>query len=66
MHDVLTWLNAPDPFSNHSQACEAKQPETGNWFLNSSDYRDWKIQSGSTLWLHGIRKSRNEPNLASG
>ena len=51
---ILEWLAAPDPSSNHYKACQAQQQKTGRWLLESSSYTNWKNQKSSFLWLHGI------------
>ena len=51
---ILQWLAAPDPSSNHNKACQAKQRETGRWLIDSANYISWKTQQSSFLWLHGI------------
>lgn len=56
---IVNWLNAPDPSSNHNKACQARQPKTGLWLLNSSEYEKWKTETDRILWLHGIRKYRS-------
>ena len=52
--NINHWLNAPDPSSNHNNARKKRQPTTGEWFLKSANFSDWKAQSKSLLWLHGI------------
>ena len=51
---ILQWLAAPDPSSNHNKACQSKQQGTGRWFIESANYINWKTQQSSFLWLHGI------------
>ena len=51
---ILGWLAAPDPSSNHSKACCTKHPETGRWLLESLEYTTWKNNPASFLWIHGI------------
>ena len=51
---IVQWLAAPDPSSNHDKACQTKQRETGRWFIDSANYINWKTQQSSFLWLHGI------------
>ena len=51
---ILQWLAAPDPSANHNKACQTKQRETGRWFIDSTNYINWKSQKSSFLWLHGI------------
>lgn len=53
-HQIVQWLAAPDPSSNHNKTSKIKQPGTGQWLLESSEYRKWKSQPASFLWLHGI------------
>ncbi len=54
---ILRWLSPPDPSLNHNSAHKKQQPITGAWFLNSSQFADWRTHLNSFLWLHGIRKS---------
>ena len=51
---ILGWLAAPDPSSNHSKACCTKHPETGRWLLESLEYTTWKNHPASFLWINGI------------
>ncbi|KAG4414253.1 hypothetical protein IFR04_012625, partial [Cadophora malorum] len=51
---IRHWLSSPDPSSNHNAACKARQPTTGEWFLKSSEFEEWKMTSRSFLWLYGI------------
>ena len=51
---IYRWLAAPDPSSNHNKASKTKQPETGRWLLEGSEYGKWKSQPATFLWLHGI------------
>jgi hypothetical protein len=50
------WLSPPDPSLNHNAACKKRQPTTGEWFLTSDHFEEWKMSPNSFLWLHGIRK----------
>lgn len=54
---IKQWLAAPHPSSNHKAAKEKRQSSTGNWFIQSQEFTDWKMGASSFLWLHGIRKS---------
>lgn len=54
---INQWLAAPNPSSNHNAAVKKRQPGTGEWFTQSKEFADWKIRTGSFIWLHGIRKS---------
>lgn len=52
---MLCWLNVPDFRSNHLDACAKHQPTTGDWFLESEQFANWKMHPCSFLWIHGIR-----------
>ena len=53
---IYQWLSAPDPSSNHNDACKKRQPTTGSWFIKGEQFDIWKAASNSMLWLHGIRE----------
>jgi hypothetical protein len=57
---VHKWLKAPDPSSNHNNACKKRQPTTGTWFTESDDFKKWMDDLNSFLWLHGIRMFFND------
>ncbi|KAF4917995.1 Vegetative incompatibility protein HET-E-1 [Colletotrichum viniferum] len=48
------WLCAPDPSVNFNWAISQHLSGTGEWFLESEEYRRWKTSPGSSLWLYGI------------
>ena len=54
---IIQWLAAPLPSSNHNNAMKKRQPGTGEWFTQSKDFVDWRIEINSFIWLHGIRES---------
>ncbi|KAL5325365.1 hypothetical protein ACEPPN_006490 [Leptodophora sp. 'Broadleaf-Isolate-01'] len=51
---IRHWLSSPDPSSNHNAACKARQATTGEWFLKSDEFEEWKMTPRSFLWLYGI------------
>jgi len=51
---IYLWLSAPDPSSNHKDACQKRQATTGEWFINGDEFRQWKSGLNSFIWLHGI------------
>ena len=53
---IHLWLAAPDPSSNHNDACRKRQATTGEWFINGEEFRQWKSGLNSFIWLHGIRR----------
>jgi len=53
---IFRWLSSPDPSSNHNSARKKQQSTTGAWFLDGSQFDQWRTNPNSFLWLHGIRK----------
>ena len=52
--DILNWLDAPDPSTNHDKALESQLERTGLWFLNGEAFTKWKTGKASRIWLYGI------------
>lgn len=52
--NILRWLSAPDPSSNYNSALKKRHIDTGLWFINSQQFRDWKVGKDAFLWLYGI------------
>ena len=50
---IVTWLSAPDPWTNHQSACDRHEPDTGKWLLQSTPYRNWKAGTSRHLWICG-------------
>ena len=53
-NDLATWLSPPDPFINYNTASDARYGGTGVWFIESSEFHNWK-ESASLLWIYGKR-----------
>lgn len=54
---ALRWLSSIDPSSNHNSAHMKHEPTTGEWFLESDDFKSWEGDSSNNfLWLHGKRR----------
>ena len=51
---IRRWLCAPDPSENYHKALKQQQPGTGEWFLDSKEFSNWKSEPASFLWLYGI------------
>ncbi|KAH8691230.1 ankyrin repeat-containing domain protein [Talaromyces proteolyticus] len=49
---MLQWLCSVDPSTNHEAAQSKREPGSGMWFLEGSEFNAWKV-SGSVLWLNG-------------
>jgi hypothetical protein len=41
----------------HNQLLEEHHEGTGQWFLESNVFRQWRNNSASNLWIQGIRES---------
>ncbi|KAK2026126.1 purine and uridine phosphorylase, partial [Colletotrichum zoysiae] len=50
---LYLWLSTPDPSTNAALARTRKHPGTGDWFLNSATFREWKTDERQHLWLYG-------------
>ncbi len=48
------WLSPPDPSTNRNAAKEKRQEGTGNWFVTSTAFLEWKSGLRRHLWLHGL------------
>lgn len=52
--DIIAWLDAPNPWTNHLSARQQYENETGSWLLSSREYQSWRsADSSRTLWLYG-------------
>lgn len=49
------WLSPPDPSINHNIAWKAHHKGSAEWFIHGNTYRQWKMSTGSLLWIHGKR-----------
>ncbi|KAL8924377.1 MAG: hypothetical protein Q9172_002724 [Xanthocarpia lactea] len=54
---MLQWLSSEDPSLSHNRAIQKKQQGTGSWYLESTDFNQWRSSSHSLAWLYGIRGS---------
>ncbi|KAL5936604.1 hypothetical protein ACKVV7_001337 [Pyricularia oryzae] len=54
---VVAWLSAPPTSVNAANARQNRHEGTGQWFLDSPDFcdwKDWKAASRKCLWLKGM------------
>ncbi|OTB04523.1 hypothetical protein M426DRAFT_11417 [Hypoxylon sp. CI-4A] len=51
---VLKWLSPVDPWESYVPAVNRCHEGTGQWFLKSKDFQDWKDWGGSNIWLSGF------------
>lgn len=54
LKDIFKWLSPPDPSADFVKAHKQHHPGTGQWFLGSAAYSNWKRESSSFLWLNGM------------
>lgn len=52
--DILNWLIPSDFGSQHSVCRELRQPKTGRWFIESTEYQIWRNEYGKVLFCQGI------------
>ena len=55
--DIFAWLSPPDPWKNHHDACKSRHRGTGEWFIQSNTFLEWRTSEvpSSLLWVHGKR-----------
>ncbi|KGO76098.1 hypothetical protein PITC_006410 [Penicillium italicum] len=52
--ETLDWLTKIDYGPLHSDYLKRRQPETGKWLLESTEYQDWRNTDKKTLFCPGI------------
>ena len=56
--DFLNWISPHDYEEAHDTIYKKKHPGTGDWLLDTKEFRDWIDSSTSALlWCHGKRES---------
>ncbi|KAK7212205.1 hypothetical protein V2G26_019383 [Clonostachys chloroleuca] len=48
------WLSASNPETNFKADLCTYHPGTCLWFLEGDKFKDWKLASRQSLWMHGI------------
>ncbi|XXG97511.1 hypothetical protein Hte_003816 [Hypoxylon texense] len=51
---ILKWLSPIDPWESYNSAVHRCHDGTGQWFLKSTEFQDWRDQPGRNLWLSGF------------
>ncbi|KAL8824359.1 MAG: hypothetical protein Q9191_005106 [Dirinaria sp. TL-2023a] len=51
---ILTWLSPFESPKSHATALQNHEKGTGQWFLDSDEFRQWVERSGVTLYCPGI------------
>ncbi|KAI9813265.1 MAG: hypothetical protein M1827_004207 [Pycnora praestabilis] len=52
---VLRWLNVGNTSLSHAEACKKRQLGIGSWLIGGTIFKDWKVESSSFLWVHGVQ-----------
>jgi hypothetical protein len=52
--EILDWLTPIDYAPQHSDYLKRRQPGTGKWLLDSTEYQAWLKTNGQTLFCPGI------------
>lgn len=52
---MLQWLSNADPSISHNRAVQKRQHDSGQWFLDSTQFDQWRSSPRSIAWLSGIR-----------
>lgn len=54
--DVLDWLYPDSVDEKHNEISSRRQKDTGNWLLESKQFRELETGVPEILWGYGIRK----------
>ncbi|KAH0430099.1 nacht and ankyrin domain protein [Colletotrichum camelliae] len=54
MKNIRRWLAPPDASTNANHARELRHKGTGEWFLESTAFREWISGCRRCLWLRGL------------
>jgi hypothetical protein len=55
LQDVVNWLSPLDFRGKQMETLGRRHPETGQWFLDLDEFRDWLSGTKKALWCYGIR-----------
>ncbi|KAG8825907.1 hypothetical protein FRC18_010190, partial [Serendipita sp. 400] len=51
---ILDWLSPINFFARQNEIFSTRQPDTGTWLLESSEFQKWKSGEAKTLWCVGM------------
>ncbi|KAF5003959.1 hypothetical protein FDECE_9548 [Fusarium decemcellulare] len=51
---IMNWLTTVDHVQQHTEYIQSREQGTGQWFLNSDQYRAWLASNNRTLFCPGI------------
>ncbi|RAH85853.1 hypothetical protein BO86DRAFT_354734 [Aspergillus japonicus CBS 114.51] len=51
--EILDWLSTASYSDSQNNAQHRRASNTGDWFLNLPEYKEWKATPGKICWLYG-------------
>ncbi|KAJ7794721.1 ankyrin repeat-containing domain protein [Mycena olivaceomarginata] len=51
---IIGWYSPLNFFPRQSHILSTRQPGTGQWLLDDTQFRAWKSGTGNILWCHGM------------
>jgi len=51
LEKIVKWLGATDYWVHHREISKARTPGTGTWFLNRSEYLEWRTSTSGRLYV---------------
>lgn len=52
---IINWLSPLNFFTKQNDVFSSRQEGTGQWLLESKDFKDWIWGTEKTLWCPGMR-----------
>lgn len=55
---VIDWISGGSNYhERHEEIAKRRFDGTGEWFLETEEYRAWRANSGARLWVTAMRTS---------
>lgn len=54
--EILDWLEVAKPYLNYTLSRQKCHENTGRWFLDSKEFKDYYHRPRALLWIYGIRR----------
>jgi len=61
--ELVAWLSPLNFWSKQSDVLSGRLEQTGEWFLESDEFKDWFKGTQKTLWCRGIRMTLTPTSL---
>lgn len=59
--NIARWLSSLEPFATQEDVFSRWQEGTGQWLLDSPEFKGWLCGERKTLWCHGRREYQRYP-----